>query len=84
MKDFKYVLGQPCVMCFKENNVGLKGSETGVAAIFRILCKSEICELLVCVHPFQYFVSQYRKFGFWPYERLLYILRPQKCQMPVV
>ena len=44
MKDFKYVLGQPCVMCFKENNVGLKGSETGVAAIFRILCKPEICE----------------------------------------
>ena len=30
------------------------------------------------------YVSQYRKYGFWPYKRLLYILRPWKRQMSVV
>ena len=34
MKDFKYILGQPCCICIKEDNFYLKGSETDVAGIY--------------------------------------------------
>ena len=34
MKGFKYVLGQPCCICIKENDFDLKGSETDVDGIY--------------------------------------------------
>ena len=52
-----------------------------------IVCKHKIYHARVSVgslQPFRYFVSHDRKYGFWPYLRLLRIPRPQERQMPVV
>ena len=57
--------------------------QRGILCTHKIYRVYRVVVIRGCFHPFRYFVSHYRKYGFWPYLRLLCIPRPRERQMPV-